>query len=377
MVAPALPSSPSSPFQGTAWDEKSYQRWLCERQLPVNLQVFGFIAFTIVGFGAWDAWLSGSSVLQTWPIRLLALAFVGLCAMLLRFTGVVNHWRALSLISSCTLLSLLLLILVRLPEGSALGSGGLLLSAFLLRVHSPRMAMFAALFNALALAGVYSFFGVEQRLIINTEIFLLMASVGNIILNSADDRGDRQKFGFEWKLRRLATTDGLTGASNRRYFSDKLGEEVERGNRYGHPLTLILFDLDRFKAVNDSRGHGDGDHALRAVAAIGIERGRASDTFARIGGEEFVMLLPHTELDAGLAFAERLRDRIESQVIQGEGGHFSVTSSFGVASLKRQETGDTLVARADTALYLAKNLGRNRVASQRDLQLHTEPTVAS
>ena len=367
----------STPTLSPSWDEKAYQRWLCERQLPANLQILGFVAFAIVGFGAWDAWLSRTLFPDTWLIRLLALVFVCVCALLLRFTGMVNHWRALSLISSCTLFSLLLLIIVRLPEGSVLGSGGLLLSAFLFRVHSPRMAVVAALFNAVAVAAVYSVFGVENRIILNTEMFLLMASVGNITLNSADDRGDRQKFGFEWQLQRLATTDGLTGASNRRYFSDKLNEEVERANRYGHPLTLILLDIDRFKAVNDSRGHGDGDEALKSIAAIGIECGRASDIFARLGGEEFVMLLPHTEHVDGLAFAERLRARVESQIVKGDSGQFSVTSSFGVASLKRQENGDTLVARADAALYLAKNSGRNCVVSQRELQHHASTLSAS
>ena len=366
----SIPAS-SPPF----WDEKAYQRWLCERQLPANLQILGFVAFAIFGFGAWDAWLSPSVITQTWPIRLLALVFVGICVLLLRFTGVVRHWRALSLISSCTLFLLLLFILVRLPEGSLLGSGGLLLSAFLFRVHSPRLATLAAIFNVVAVVVVYLAFGVQHQIIINTEMFLLMASVGNVTLNAADDRSDRQKFALEWRLQRLATTDGLTGASNRRYFSDKLNEEIARAGRYGHPLTLILLDIDRFKAVNDTKGHADGDKALQTIAAIGIESGRASDTFARLGGEEFVMLLPHTELESGLAFAERLRTRIETRSIAGESGNFRVTASFGVASLKRQENGDTLVARADAALYLAKSLGRNRVVSQRELQ-HAESAVA-
>ncbi len=368
MAAFAFSAPHSSSAPSSSWDERAYQRWLCERQLPATLHILAFVAFTIIGFGAWDAWLSPSSVVLTWPVRLLALVFVGICVVLLRFTGVVNHWRALSLIASCTLFCLLLLILVRLPEGSLLGSGGLLLSAFLFRVHSTRMAIGAALFNALAVVLVYHTFGVDHRIIVNTEMFLLMASVGNVTLNGADDRSDRQKFALEWRLQRLATTDGLTGASNRRFFSDKLNEEIERAERYGHPLTLILLDIDRFKAVNDTKGHSDGDKALQAIAAIGIESGRASDTFARLGGEEFVMLLPHTELEAGLAFAERLRTRIETHSIAGESGNFRVTASFGVASLKRHENGDTLVARADTALYLAKSSGRNRVVSQRELQ---------
>lgn len=368
----ALPSV-HSPSASLAWDESAYQRWLCQRQLPVALQVLGFVACAIVAFGAWDFWLSQASVAQTWPIRVLALGLVALWVVLLRFTSVAVHWRALSIISSCTLFSLLLLILVRLPGGPLLGSGGLMLSAYLFRVHSPRLAVAAALFNFVAVVVVYWTWEVEMRIILNTEMFLLLASVGNVILNSSDDRGDRQKFALEWQLQRAATTDGLTGASNRRFFSDKLNEEIARAHRYNHDLTLILLDLDRFKSVNDTRGHGDGDQALKTVAAIGIESGRASDTFARLGGEEFVMLLPHTDLDAGLALAERLRARVENQPISGESGQFRVSASFGVATLRPGENGDTLVARADAALYLAKNSGRNRVVTQRELQHHAQP----
>ncbi len=369
MVATAHPSTlPKS----SHYDEEQYQSWLSERQLPATLQILGFVAFAIIGFGGWDWWLSPTSISFTWPVRILGLAFVAICALLLRFTAVVNHWRVLSVAASCTLFSLLLLILMRLPDGSLLGSGGLLLSAFLLRVHSIRFAVAAAFFNALALIAVYHIFNVDSRIVLNSEIFLVIASVGNVTLNAADDRGDRQKFALERQLQRMATTDGLTGASNRRFFSAKLNEEVERAHRYGYQLTVILMDIDRFKSVNDTRGHSDGDEALKVVANIGIESGRSSDTFARLGGEEFVLLLPHTDLDAALSIAERLRVRIAEQPIFGDSGQFCVTSSFGVAALRRTETGDNLVARADTCLYLAKNLGRNRVVGQHELQRHTE-----
>ncbi|BCM93119.1 response regulator PleD [Abditibacteriota bacterium] len=367
MVATAYHSSPPS---SSSYNEEKYQLWLCDRQLPATLQILRFVAFAIVGFGVWDVWLSPDSIGQTWPVRLLALMFVGICFVMLRFTGVAAHWRVLSLVASCTLFSLLLIILMRLPDGSLWGMGGLLLSAFLFRVHSPRFAVAAAVFNALTIIFVYHIFTIDNRILFNSEIFLLIASVGNITLNSADDKSARQAFALEGQLQRMATTDGLTGASNRRYFSAKLTDEVERAHRYGYPLTLILLDIDRFKSVNDRRGHGDGDEALKVVASIGIESGRGSDTFARLGGEEFVMLLPHTNLDAALFIAERLRSRIAEQPIFGDSGQFCVTSSFGVSALRRTETGDALVARADACLYVAKNSGRNRVVGQRELQQH-------
>jgi diguanylate cyclase (GGDEF)-like protein len=368
--------------KSSSYDEEQYQLWLYERQLPVTLQILGFAAFAIVAFGAWDFWLSPTSIGLTWPVRLVALALVVVCFLLLRFTVAVSSWRMLLLFTSCTVFSLLLIILVRLSggplmgssdflsNGSVMGSGGLLLSAFLFHVHSPRIAIVAALFNALALSFVYHVFNISNHITINSEVFLLMASLGNITLNAAEDRGDRQKFALELQLQRMATTDGLTSAANRRYFSGKLTDEIERAHRYGYSLTLILLDIDRFKSVNDTRGHGDGDEALKVVAQIGIESGRGSDTFARLGGEEFVLLLPHTDLDAALPIAERLRARIEEQPIFGDSGQFCVTASFGVSTLHRADTGDTLVARADACLYLAKNSGRNRVVGQHELEKH-------
>lgn len=378
MTFPVTQPTPSRPVvsgPAFAWDEERYQQWLCERQLPVVLRTLGFVAFAVVAFGAWDVWISKDiwisreAIVHTWPFRVLALVIVAACAALLRFTEAVRHWRLVSLASSCILFCLLLLILVRFPEGRgvSLGSGGLLLSAFLLRVHSPRLAVFAAIFNTLAVPVVFRIYGVNYFPIINSEIFLLIASIGNITLNFSDDESDRQKFALEWQLERMATTDGLTGACNRRSFAQRLDEEIERAQRYGNPLSIILLDIDHFKRVNDTRGHGDGDQALKALAAIGIESGRSSDMFARLGGEEFVMLLPHTTLDAGQAFAERLRVQIEGLTIRGESGIFNITSSFGVAALKRVDNGDAFLARADAALYLAKHRGRNRVVSQDEL----------
>lgn len=159
------------------------------------------------------------------------------------------------------------------------------------------------------------------------------------------------------QLQELAVTDGLTGVANRRAFTDRLNLEVERARRAGAPLTLILFDLDRFKQLNDTLGHLEGDAALVLLARILREGRRGADLVSRYGGEEFALLLPETPHADGLLVAERLRAATEAAVLPGH-----CTVSAGVATLPDQaEDARALIAAADHALYAAKDAGRNRI----------------
>lgn len=170
------------------------------------------------------------------------------------------------------------------------------------------------------------------------------------------------------KLKEDGLTDPLTRLSNRRFFERRMHEEVERWQRHGKPLASLLVDLDHFKQVNDHYGHQAGDIVLQAVAhELGAEL-RASDVIARFGGEEFVMLLPDTDMDEANEIAARLRCRIEALVWEDTvPGLESVTASFGIACLEAdfkldvQEASTWLLEMADKALYQAKADGRNRV----------------
>ena len=160
------------------------------------------------------------------------------------------------------------------------------------------------------------------------------------------------------ELTRLAATDGLTGASNRRRFQEMLGGEMARAQRYGSPLSLVMFDVDHFKAINDRHGHQAGDRVLVELAARVRDHLRVSDHLARWGGEEFMILLPQIDRDGALWLAEKLRSQIASAPF-GEAGQ--VTSSFGVAEYNAGETADACLRRLDAALHAAKTAGRNRV----------------
>ena len=161
---------------------------------------------------------------------------------------------------------------------------------------------------------------------------------------------------------RLASTDTLTGLMNRRAFASSMAVEISRCQRHGYPMSLILLDVDHFKLVNDKRGHQAGD---RVLAGLGhLLRGgllRCSDLAARWGGEEFVVAFPSTASEGGIKAAERVRLAIEQMEVEEGGVRIPVTASLGLVDLKPGESLESLVERADKAMYVAKKTGRNRV----------------
>jgi diguanylate cyclase (GGDEF)-like protein len=165
-------------------------------------------------------------------------------------------------------------------------------------------------------------------------------------------------------VQQQALTDELTGLFNVRQFHERMDGEIERADRFGNPLSLVMLDIDKFKAVNDSYGHLQGDVVLVEVARVLRRLSRDVDLPARYGGEEMAIVLPQTDLVGAQQQAERVRSAIESMNIQrlDGGGPLPITASFGVASFPSEAADKTaLIAAADAALYRAKRAGRNRV----------------
>jgi diguanylate cyclase (GGDEF)-like protein len=164
-------------------------------------------------------------------------------------------------------------------------------------------------------------------------------------------------------LEKLATVDAMTGLFNRRHFLSLAEGEWSRFQRYQRPLSLLAIDIDHFKSVNDRYGHAVGDEAIISVANACQQGRRVSDIVGRLGGEEFVMLLPETDQAQAMIVAERLRERVASHVLHVHKVQFKVTISIGVAQATASMSGiDALLRAADQALYQAKHDGRNRVA---------------
>ncbi|MCW7536764.1 GGDEF domain-containing protein [Aquabacterium sp. A7-Y] len=165
------------------------------------------------------------------------------------------------------------------------------------------------------------------------------------------------------ELQRLNVLDGLTGVKNRKYFDEQLALQLKVAGRSRQPLSLLLIDIDHFKAVNDRHGHLAGDACLRAVArAIAESLLRAGDEVARYGGEEFAVLLPQTDAAGAERLGERIRAAVEQLGVLHECTPVPLTASIGVAVVAEpDETGERLIAAADAALYEAKHHGRNQV----------------
>lgn len=181
------------------------------------------------------------------------------------------------------------------------------------------------------------------------------------IVGVSRDVTDRKR--LEEQLRNLAVTDPLTGAYNRRHFLEELQREMSRSNRSACPCSLIMFDIDRFKEVNDRFGHEAGDRVLKKLTEMIRKRIRTTDLLARWGGEEFMILLANTNLRPAVKLAEDLLQRMRTGAFTGIGW---LTASFGVTAHRAGEGIDDLLTRVDNLMYQAKRDGRSRLACDPD-----------
>jgi diguanylate cyclase (GGDEF)-like protein/PAS domain S-box-containing protein len=178
-----------------------------------------------------------------------------------------------------------------------------------------------------------------------------------------------QRKSIEQQLRILSITDSLTGLYNGRHFFEVLEKEFARARRYGHPLSLMMFDIDFFKGVNDKYGHQIGDQMLQLLASSCQQVIRKADVLARYGGEEFILLLPETDSDRARSLAERLRKKVAGLKLKTPRGIVQVTISVGFTQLGDQEKDiDEFIWHVDQALYKSKDRGRNRIASWLEIQ---------
>lgn len=188
-----------------------------------------------------------------------------------------------------------------------------------------------------------------------------------VLIGTVRDITEQKK--LELRLRQLSRTDELTGLFNRRYFMQRLVQELARYRRYGRSTAVVLFDFDHFKRINDTHGHPAGDQVLVSVGKLLREKLRANDIPARLGGEEFALLLPETSLAEAAGVADKVRQLVQEQAFTSEEGQrFGASITCGVSSFQgTEETVEGILHRADQNLYQGKRAGRNRVvADERD-----------
>ena len=173
--------------------------------------------------------------------------------------------------------------------------------------------------------------------------------------------GGNVEAAYHEEIYQMTIIDGLTRANNKRYFTENLERELARIARHRRPVSLVMFDIDHFKLINDNHGHLTGDHVLKELAGRVRSRVRREEIFARYGGEEFVVLLPEAGHDAAIEFAEQIRRLIERDPFLFEGDVIPVTISCGVATVEEELPAEGFIKLADDNLYRAKRSGRNRV----------------
>ncbi|MDE2028927.1 MAG: diguanylate cyclase [Alphaproteobacteria bacterium] len=201
-----------------------------------------------------------------------------------------------------------------------------------------------------------------QGRIFTAEIAAITVDYGGApaVLVALNDISHRKE--MEAELFRQASTDALTGVSNRRYFQNQAEQELRRARRFARDMSVMMIDIDHFKPINDTYGHAAGDAVIQGVVKRSLEALRQSDSLGRVGGEEFAVLLPETAASAAFDVAERLRKHIEGRPIIAENHAVPCTVSIGIAQLSAQDGSiEDLLHRSDIALYEAKNSGRNRV----------------
>jgi diguanylate cyclase (GGDEF)-like protein len=336
------------------------------------------IAIVVPAFWALDFYVIPAWVRLTFFVRLgvAAYALGVLLWVRTRPAAAATHADALALSLSllvCWMLSLLCWLGQGYESPYCAGLNLVFVTAAFLFAWPPqRVLLFYALVYgvymtplALGLLGVH-----DRTLVFSNQFFILSTIVVTFVshrhrylLEQSEQESQRKTERLLDEVRSLAVTDTLTALVNRRQLFTVGEAEMARARRHGHPLSVLMIDIDGFKRINDGNGHAAGDAVLQEVAARVIAGRRQEDTAARYGGDEIVMLLPETDAGAALLVAERVRLSVGAEPIRGAGGALRVTLSIGVATASADVSDlAALLCRADEALYAAKRAGRDQSA---------------
>ncbi|HEY5801811.1 MAG TPA: GGDEF domain-containing protein [Burkholderiaceae bacterium] len=279
---------------------------------------------------------------------------------------------AVGLVATWIAIALFIAILNRLHTGMIYGIAGFMYAgmlgiigfhAYSLKLNWLYTVSTALLPHAIAFAGYAPGFQHLQY-----GVLIWPAAVMSGIAQYMVAANYRQRYALERTLQQASNTDALTGVNNRRYFFPRMEQEIMRSRRTLRPLSLIMVDIDFFKRINDTHGHPVGDMVIRQLAQMCIGVVRETDVVARLGGEEFAILLPDTGIDGATVTAERLRAMVEAASVEGAlVAPVFFTVSVGVDQMRNGDRQpDEIFNRADNALYRAKHLGRNRVVAYDD-----------
>jgi diguanylate cyclase (GGDEF)-like protein len=350
--------------------EPEYLQKKLEDHRSFSMAMFSLFACMGTTLWIWDHVTDPVGARDTIGLRLFFLLFI---VISFAFKHIRNR-RLLAFISmGATLLAEVIFveILNRLNTGMTYGIGGfmffmfmplVLFQGFSLRLNLGYTFVAAATPHLLAAADFAH--GFQHH---HYAVLIWPTAVMTMLVQFAFALNYLRRYESERALELASNTDPMTGVSNRRHFMPLLRQEIIRGCRLSHRISLLMLDIDHFKKINDSYGHPTGDLVICALASICRKASREIDVVARLGGEEFAILLPETGIQEALAVAERIRAAVENTLVKSLGDvEFRFTVSIGVAEQQPEDKSEeTLIGMADTALYQAKTSGRNRVQINR------------
>jgi diguanylate cyclase (GGDEF)-like protein len=334
----------------------------------INSNTFWSIAILLLVFVAWDAYADQAHWRSAFQVRLLGVAIVVATGLFQNLPGKARWMPAMAKVRMVTAVVTAALAASMLDRGYGFAMAGviaiLLTGPYIALDVRDLLAMNIAALVALAVVMVAV--SLEPFEMIGTAIFVLLAAIVSMLLGRALEVSHRRAFALELELLRDARTDALTRLDNRRAMQERGPLELQRASRTGAPVSLILCDIDHFKAINDRYGHEAGDAVLCSVASTLRAALRATDLLSRWGGEEFLAVLLDTDARRAAEIAERMRAGIAATPLGAVAER--ATISIGVATRRDVDevatTWEALLHEADAHLYRAKSAGRNCVISQ-------------
>lgn len=332
-----------------------------ERGIAQLLPVFGpAFGIFVVLFGAWDAWIDAAHAGATIKLRALLVL-----AGALGYTRNRLGWRPSTRLAFvyATHVGAMTIAAAMLDGGLVLALPGIAAALFPLALIEPRLQRWlgALLAPALLLAALAAW-SLAPKIAVNSLFLYALSLLLGAALALTQGRLRRQAFRAEQALLYACRHDSLSGALSRAYLTETAMRDLALARRHGRPLAVAMLDIDHFKDINDRHGHDLGDAAIRALAATCSHAMRGSDYLGRIGGEEFVCVMPETDAAEALACAERMRALVEALRVPAAGGPVCFTVSLGVCVLGPTHANwEALLRDADQAMYRAKSGGRNRV----------------
>ena len=333
--------------------------------VAVNSNTFWSIAVVVLGFSAWDWFADPVNWLAAFRIRVAGTALIVATGLFQKLPGRAEWLPFLAKVRLVTAVATAFVAALMLDRGYGFGVAGMVV----IILTGPYVAIDGRdlLATNIAVIVAVSLLMVTSPLsgfdIAGTMVFVLLAVAASTLLGRVIEVSNRRAFMLDLELHRDARTDSLTGLDNRRAMEERGPIEMKRAQRFGTPVSLVLCDLDHFKAINDKHGHEAGDAALRTVARVLRGALRETDMLGRWGGEEFMAVLVDTHARPAIEVAERMRTAVSSAKFDDLPG--GATISLGVSTVDKVTAPgavwDALIKEADQLLYQAKKEGRNRV----------------